>query len=317
MKTLKKIGLLGGAFDPITIGHIQLAEFVLENTDLDEIKIVPCHSHMYNKKMASANHRLKMIDIAVQNKTNIKSFDFEIKNKIKGGTYNFISNLFNDPTYSSDAFKFSYIIGLDNAITFDKWKSSEKIKKALSFVVVTRQGISYKMSTNMWFLKPPHVFLNAGNNIIECSSTIARTILQENKHELFNNYVETDVLSYIQNNNLYGTGRFENLKKYKKKVLNKKQYREMLNDICSEYCDPGHYCILKEFLISSHPSPRLLMQMKCIDKFKYERGVKENRNVEWTEAMELWVEENYAQKFAEVYEEGKKINQIYRETITD
>jgi len=43
----KKIGILGGAFDPITKGHIQIAHFVLLNTDIEEIWIVPCYSHAF------------------------------------------------------------------------------------------------------------------------------------------------------------------------------------------------------------------------------------------------------------------------------
>jgi hypothetical protein len=101
------------------------------------------------------------------------------------------------------------------------------------------------------------------------------------------------------------------MKKYKK-ALNKKEYREMLDDLCSEYCDEGHYCILKEFLVSSHPSPRLLMQIKCVDKFKYERGVQEEREIGWTEAFEIWAEEGLATKFSAIYDETLKFRQVYK-----
>ena len=83
----------------------------------------------------------------------------------------------------------------------------------------------------------------------------------------------------------------------------KKQYKAFLDDICHEYCKPDHYCILKEFLISSHPSPRLLMQFECISKKKYEWGKEFDRKVEWSEAMDLWVEKGYAKKFGDMYDE--------------
>ena len=98
-----------------------------------------------------------------------------------------------------------------------------------------------------------------------------------------------------------------------KRALNKTQYRNMLDDLCSDYCEEHHYCILKEFLVSSHPSPRLLIQMKCIDKFKYELGKEEDRKIDWAEALNEWVDRGYAEKFADNYEEGKNFRTIYKE----
>ena len=98
-------------------------------------------------------------------------------------------------------------------------------------------------------------------------------------------------------------------------TLDKKEYRDMLEDICEEYCEKGKYCILKEFLVSSHSSPRLLMQLKLIDKFKFERSKKNDKDIGWASAMELWVEEGYAEKFANVYTEAKSFKKIYKEVM--
>jgi len=98
-------------------------------------------------------------------------------------------------------------------------------------------------------------------------------------------------------------------------VLDKQEYREMLEDICLEYCKKNHYCILKEFLVSSHPSPRLLMQLKCIDKYKFERSKEDDDDLGWQRAMEEWVECGYAVKFAEVWDERKSFTKIYKETM--
>ena len=98
-------------------------------------------------------------------------------------------------------------------------------------------------------------------------------------------------------------------------TLDKKEYREMLEDICEEYCEKGKYCILKEFLVSSHASTRLLMQLKCVDKFKFERSKKAEKDIGWAKAMELWVEEGYAEKFAKVYTESKSFTKIYKEIM--
>jgi hypothetical protein len=95
----------------------------------------------------------------------------------------------------------------------------------------------------------------------------------------------------------------------------KKQYKAFLDDICGEYCAPHHYCILKEFLISSHPSPRMLMQFECINKRKYEWGKQYDREITWQEAMELWVKEGHAKKFGDVYNEDMPFKALYKKIM--
>ena len=104
------------------------------------------------------------------------------------------------------------------------------------------------------------------------------------------------------------------VKKYK---LDTKEYKNMLNDICSDYCSEEN-CILKEFLISAHTSPRLLMQMKCVEKFKKVIATKNNKNIKditWGEAMTVWIDEGYAKKFASLYSEQCKFRDIYKKTM--
>ena len=108
------------------------------------------------------------------------------------------------------------------------------------------------------------------------------------------------------------------MKKYKKE-LNDKQYKQMLNDICSDYCSQD-YCILKAFLTSAHTSARILMQMKCAEKFKSviakETG-REIKDIELGESMERWVNDGYAVKFSEVYEEGVRYDTIYNRVMKE
>lgn len=90
------------------------------------------------------------------------------------------------------------------------------------------------------------------------------------------------------------------------------EYREMLNDVCSEYCDKDHYCILKEFLVSAHPSKRLLFQLKAVDKFKYEKSKEFDKDIGWTKAMELWIEEGWAEKFGNIYDESLNFTALWK-----
>jgi len=98
-------------------------------------------------------------------------------------------------------------------------------------------------------------------------------------------------------------------------IFSEKQYREVLEDICGDDCSPNKECILKEFLVSAHPSPRLLLQLKCVHKFKRAEAKRQKRNLSWNEAHMLWIERGFAEKFAEAYEEGIKLTEIYKAII--
>lgn len=100
--------------------------------------------------------------------------------------------------------------------------------------------------------------------------------------------------------------------------LNKRQYKFMLDDICSEDCDREKECILKEFLISSHPSPKMLVQLKCIDKYKEviaEREKKKVNKISWNQAFSEWAENGFAKIFSDVYEEGIQYRTIYNKVV--
>jgi len=109
------------------------------------------------------------------------------------------------------------------------------------------------------------------------------------------------------------------MKKYKKD-LNKKQYKVMLDDLCLDHCPSEKQCILKEFLISAHTSPRMLMQLKCVDKYKTvlakEKGVNTD-SIDWNEALAAWTERGLALKFNDIYDEECLFRDLYNELILE
>jgi hypothetical protein len=87
----------------------------------------------------------------------------------------------------------------------------------------------------------------------------------------------------------------------------KQQYREFLDELVSEYCQHNKYCLLKEFLISAHPDPRLLMQLKALEKYKYQISQQADKEISWQETMEKWVETGLAKKFADAYDKDNEM----------
>lgn len=109
------------------------------------------------------------------------------------------------------------------------------------------------------------------------------------------------------------------MKKYKKD-LNKKQYKVMLDDLCLDQCSPEKHCILKDFLISAHTSPRMLMQLKCVDKYKSVLAKEKNvdaDSIDWNEALEAWSERGLAFKFNDIYDEECLFRDLYNELISE
>ncbi len=101
------------------------------------------------------------------------------------------------------------------------------------------------------------------------------------------------------------------------RAQDKAEYRRLLDEIGADYCPEGRYCIFKEFLIASHPSRRLLVQLKCCDKFKLERSTKVDKDIGWDETLRLWVSEKHAHRFADAYGDDKSVRDIYRDTMRE
>ena len=215
----QKIAILGTAADPIHNGHIQSAQFVLNNSgEIDEVWLMPPARHMYGKKMAPAVDRLEMCRLAAEKDKRISVFDYEIKNNLEGETYFFFKRLLNEKELN-EKYDFSMIIGLDNANTFDKWVNYKELERMTRFIVVPRKGIEKDPRVN-WFLKPPHIFMDIENNIMEVSSTQIRNMIKDNDPNI-TKVLDPKVYEYIKEHKLYGVGGIvESYKKFLNRIKN-------------------------------------------------------------------------------------------------
>jgi nicotinate-nucleotide adenylyltransferase len=197
-----RIAIYGGAFDMPHLGHIQVAQFVLNTSAyFDECWLLPAYSHRYNKKMVDAEHRLIMCEMAAKVDSRIKVFDYEIKNKLAGETYKLVKLLKDDSLF--DDFEFSFIMGIDNANTFNKWVNYEHLEKMMKFVIVPRKGYDRDPSVD-WYLQKPHIYLNKEDNeILEVSSTFIRTLIKNKEYTELSKYLNEEVIQYILENKLY------------------------------------------------------------------------------------------------------------------
>ncbi|MBI4972849.1 MAG: nicotinate-nucleotide adenylyltransferase [Candidatus Omnitrophica bacterium] len=133
-----KIGILGGTFNPIHLGHLILAEEVREKLDLERIIFVPAYlpPHKDNTEIAPAKDRFAMVKLAIKENKYFCVSDIEIKRDGRSYTIDTLNEF--KRRYPQDELYF--IIGSDLLKYLDEWKDLSEIIKMVKFVVATRPG---------------------------------------------------------------------------------------------------------------------------------------------------------------------------------
>ena len=176
------IGLYFGAFNPIHDGHLQVAIYAVNNSDLDKVWFVltPQSPHKIDSTLIDFNHRYKMLEIVCKKHKNILPSDIE-KNLPKPSysisTLNYLKK-------ENDINNYSLIIGDDNIKKLTTWKQYSEIIKNHKIYVYPRNN--YKEKSKL-----------THENIY--SSNIRRNILNKKTDNL---KIDSKVLSYLINNNI-------------------------------------------------------------------------------------------------------------------
>lgn len=137
-----KIGILGGTFNPIHVGHLVLADQVQEALNLDKIIFVPTYlpPHKEALDLIDAQFRLKMVKLAIEDNKKFSVSDIEIKRKGISYTIQTLKDL--RKIYKDDDLFF--IVGSDASIYLNGWKDIGDSLKLAKFVMATRPGYSLK-----------------------------------------------------------------------------------------------------------------------------------------------------------------------------
>lgn len=196
--SIKHIALFGGAFDPITYGHINICNYLVDNKIIDEVWIIPCYVSYHGKKMSHWSDRLYMCHLAVLHNNNdkIKVCDYEIVNKLNEETYDIVIKIVSN----YNMYKFYFVIGLDNAVSINTWTNWNKLINQIPFIILPRiLKNNDKIDTNMWFNKKPHIYLD--KYIVD---DISSTCVRENiKKHNYSNMIHKSINEYIIENKLY------------------------------------------------------------------------------------------------------------------
>ena len=190
-----KVGLFFGTFNPIHVGHMILANYLAEFTDLDEVwfVITPRSPFKLKKTMLANNHRMVLANIAVENYPKLKTSGIEFDLEPPYYTVNTLAHL--EERYPE--YKFSIIMGEDNIKGFHRWKNYEVILENYEVYVYPRISDS---KVDPLIEEHPHVhFVNAP--IIEVSSSFIRKGIQEGND--ISTMLPESVWKYVDEMNFY------------------------------------------------------------------------------------------------------------------
>lgn len=196
MRQNKTIGILGGSFNPVNLGHVGMANFALDK--VDEVWMVPTFSLVHGKKLVDFDMRVDMLKLSLENESPlIKVSDIEKRLALSGYFKDLWEAL--NKEHPDNIF---YIIGEDVADNIDKFYMGEFLKKNVRFILMQRTG--YEPKTDLSWVKN-----NGGIELLDfkmpctISSTIARECIIAEDYKKALSQMHSSVLDYILKNNLF------------------------------------------------------------------------------------------------------------------
>ncbi|WP_139490412.1 nicotinate-nucleotide adenylyltransferase [Brevibacillus dissolubilis] len=191
--TRKKIGIMGGTFDPIHNAHLLAAEQARDAVGLDEVWFMPANipPHKQRPDIADTHHRLRMTELATQDHPQFTVTDIELTREGKSYTVDTMQQLVD--TYPD--YDFFFIIGGDMIAILPKWYRFDHLSTLVRFIGLMRPGSVYDkeaLSAYVTFVENP---------VWELSSSLIRENVRTGKSLRY--LVPPTVECYIKENRLY------------------------------------------------------------------------------------------------------------------
>lgn len=136
MSSPRSIALFGGTFDPIHLGHLMIAQEAVAALDLDEVRFLPCRisPHKTDRPPTSAEHRLKMVRLAIQVYPWAIADDYEMTAPEPSYSYLTVAEIRRKHPGS----RLFWLMGCDQWEALPRWKEPEKLAEELEFIVFSR-----------------------------------------------------------------------------------------------------------------------------------------------------------------------------------
>ena len=188
-----KIGIYSGSFNPIHHGHVMLANYLVEFSDLDELWFVVSPQNPLKKKedLLDDQERLKMVELAIGNDPKLKVSDIEMSLPLPSYTINTLTALSSQHTED----RFVFICGMDSLQGLPRWRDYQAILDNYELLVFPRRGFD-----GGELVHHPHVKV-LETPVIEVSSTFIRKCVKEGKE--IRHFMPEKAYQYLRENSLY------------------------------------------------------------------------------------------------------------------
>lgn len=194
----KRIALYGGTFDPVHLGHLEVARRVSELFEIEKVVFIPAQvaPHKIGRAVTEPIHRYAMLALATQDDPRLVISTFELDAPDRRYTVDTIAEF---QRQVGDGTELFFIMGADSWSEITTWRDWERLLKMTNHIVVTRPG--YEVSP-----APPGV----GDRIFftdavmkDISATSIRRLASEGRHDELHDLVPQPVANYIKKYGIY------------------------------------------------------------------------------------------------------------------
>lgn len=197
---MRKIGIMGGTFNPIHMGHMMIAECAREALRLDEVIFIPTGNSYMKNNVLSASDRVRMTELSIADNPFFSLSTIETDRE--GNSYSYETILLLKEQFPDTDFYF--IVGADSLLYMDQWKNPDVIFDNVRIVVASRNSnsmdeIKRKIQILEDKFKAEIIILPVRN--IDISSSNIRYLVNTNQSIRY--LVHSKVMDYILENRLY------------------------------------------------------------------------------------------------------------------
>ena len=197
---MKRIGIIGGTFDPIHLAHVNIAKEAKDSLNLDKVIFIPAGSQplKIDKKVTRASLRFNMVEKAIEGYDGFEVSDYEIKKQGLSYTFETLEH------FKKEDEELFFITGADCLLSLEKWKNVKRIFELCTLVVLTRPGYDERSL----YKQKDYIEEKYNGKIVilelegmDISSTEIRGLVKEGKN--ISKLVASEVFKLIKNNDLY------------------------------------------------------------------------------------------------------------------
>jgi len=197
------IGIYGGSFDPVHLGHLQTATSIKNELNIDRLFMLPCFEPVHKNSLNyTSKQRLQMLDLAIKE---FNSLEIDTREILRGGSSFMIDTLLDlKESFKNDSI--CLIIGMDSFMNFKTWKNWHEFSKLIHLVVLPRNGAqpdsktltTFKTVENIEKLKLKsngHLYFS-NSQMIDISSSVIRGKIAANQN--LDNLLPISIISYLK-----------------------------------------------------------------------------------------------------------------------